>query len=205
MGRVTSRRRVLRIDGLNRTVRPDTLVVEEPLEIRVAGRPLAVTMRTPGHDFDLVSGFLAGEGVVRYPGDIRVMRYCAGTTDEEGNTYNVIDVELAEGVAAPDPSLERAFYTTSSCGLCGKASIDAVRTAVPWPPQPDGLADGAVVDASLLAELPDRLRAAQRVFDRTGGLHAAGVFTLDGRLLCVREDVGRHKAAGPPSSWPRRR
>ncbi len=182
MGRVTSRRRVLCIDGLNRTVRPDTLVVEEPLEIRVAGRPLAVTMRTPGHDFDLVSGLLAGEGVVRYPGDIRVMRYCAGTTDEEGNTYNVIDVELAEGVAAPDPSLERAFYTTSSCGLCGKASIDAVRTAVPWPPQPDGL-------------------AAQRVFDRTGGLHAAGVFTLDGRLLCVREDVGRHNAVDKVVGW----
>jgi FdhD protein len=201
VGRVTSRRRVVRIDGRGRTVRPDMLVVEEPLEIRVAGRPLAVTMRTPGDDFDLVSGFLAGEGVVRVPGEIRTMRYCAGATDEDGNTYNVIDVELADGVAPPDPSLERAFYTTSSCGVCGKASIDAVRTAIPWPQQPDGPADDVVVDAAVLAELPDRLRSAQRVFDRTGGLHAAAVFTLDGRLLCIREDVGRHNAVDKVVGW----
>ena len=108
------------------TTRPDTLVVEEPLEIRVNGRPLAVTMRTPGDDIDLVHGFLLTEGIIERVEDVSTARYCAGDVGE-GNTYNVIDVALAAGVAAPDVSLERSFYTTSSCGVCGKASIDAIR------------------------------------------------------------------------------
>ena len=197
MGRVTSRRRVVRIEGPDRTVRPDTLVVEEPLEIRLDGRPLTVTMRTPGDDFDLVAGFLAAEGVVRLPGDISTLRYCAGSTAGNGNTYNVVDAVLGPDVPSPDPSLQRAFLTTSACGVCGKASIDAVRTRAPWP-----LAerDGTLAQA-LVAELPDRLRAAQRVFDRTGGLHAAGLFGFDGRLLCVREDVGRHNAVDKVIGW----
>jgi FdhD protein len=197
VGRVTSRRRVVRIDGANRTIRPDTLAVEEPLEIRVGGDSLSVTMRTPGDDFDLVAGFLVSEGVVRLPGDIRTMRYCAGSTDDDGNTYNLIDVDLDEGVAPPGPSTRRTSYTTSACGVCGKASIDAVRTDAPWPP-PDG---GEAVAVEVLAELPDRLRQGQRVFDRTGGLHAAGLFTLDGRPLCVREDVGRHNAVDKVVGW----
>ncbi|MEU9446474.1 formate dehydrogenase accessory sulfurtransferase FdhD [Streptomyces sp. NPDC048304] len=190
MGRVTVRRRVLRIrDGVP-SGRPDTLAAEEPMEIRVGGHPLTVTMRTPGDDFDLAAGFLAGEGVVHTADDITAIRYCAGATADGGNTYNVVDVALAPGVALPTASLERNFYTTSSCGLCGKASLDAVRMASTWSVAEDPLRVGP----ELLARLPERLRAAQKVFDSTGGLHAAGLFTADGELLCLREDVGRHNA-----------
>ncbi|MDI3417380.1 formate dehydrogenase accessory sulfurtransferase FdhD [Streptomyces luteolus] len=190
MGRVTARKPVLRIrDGLH-TTRPDTLTVEEPLELRVGGRPLTITMRTPGHDFDLAAGFLVGEGVIHEAGDVAGIRYCAGATDDGGNTYNIVDVALAPGVAAPDASLERNFYTTSSCGLCGKASLDAVRTRTTWP-----VADAPLrISPDTLATLPEQLRAAQRVFDRTGGLHAAALFTPGGELVCLREDVGRHNA-----------
>ncbi|MFB8180500.1 formate dehydrogenase accessory sulfurtransferase FdhD [Streptomyces sp. NPDC055966] len=190
MGRVTVRRRVLRIrDGVP-AHRPDTLAAEEPMEIRVGGRPLTVTMRTPGDDFDLAAGFLAGEGVVHAADDVTGIRYCAGATADGANTYNVVDVALAPGVALPAASLERNFYTTSSCGLCGKASLDAVRMVRRWSVAEDPLSVGP----ELLAALPERLRAAQRVFDSTGGLHAAGLFTADGELLCLREDVGRHNA-----------
>ncbi|WP_353371411.1 formate dehydrogenase accessory sulfurtransferase FdhD [Mycobacterium sp.] len=196
MGRVTSRRRVIRLVGPGVTVRPDTLVAEEPLEIRVGGGPLTVTMRTPGHDFDLAAGFLVSEGVVRRADEVAGIRYCAGASDD-GNTYNVLDVMLSPGVPAPDPSLERNFYTTSSCGLCGKASLDAVRTTAAWSVRDDPLRLGAAI----VAELPDRLRAAQQIFARTGGLHAAGVFSADGRLLCLREDVGRHNAVDKVVGW----
>jgi FdhD protein len=196
MGRVTERRRVVRLrDGVV-TERADTLVGEEPLEIRVNGRPVAVTMRTPGDDFALATGFLVGEGLLARREEVARVAYCAGATDDGGNTYNVVDVRLADGVALPDGTLEkltRTVYTTSSCGLCGKASLDAVRATARWPlPLPAG--DGFPVDPAVLAALPDRLRAAQRVFDRTGGLHAAALFGTDGRLLDVREDVGRHNA-----------
>ncbi|MER5965273.1 formate dehydrogenase accessory sulfurtransferase FdhD [Streptomyces sp. NPDC002057] len=190
MGRVTVRRRVLRVREGDSSYRPDTLAAEEPMEIRVGGRPLTVTMRTPGDDFDLAVGFLVSEGVVHRAEDVAGIRYCAGATADGGNTYNVVDVGLAPGVAAPDASLERNFYTTSSCGLCGKASLDAVRTTAAWSVAEDPLRIGT--DA--LAALPDRLRAAQKVFDSTGGLHAAGLFTADGELVCLREDVGRHNA-----------
>ncbi|GAA0527205.1 formate dehydrogenase accessory sulfurtransferase FdhD [Saccharopolyspora thermophila] len=190
MSRVTARRRVLRIRDGAASQRPDTLAAEEPMEIRLDGRPLTVTMRTPGSDFDLAAGFLLSEGVVRQSADIAAIRYCAGATGDGGNTYNVVDVALAPGVAVPDQSLERNFYTTSSCGLCGKASLDAVRTTAPWTVAEDPLH----VEPETLTALPDRLRTAQRVFARTGGLHAAGLFTADGELLCLREDVGRHNA-----------
>ncbi|KOV55570.1 formate dehydrogenase [Streptomyces sp. AS58] len=190
MGRVTARRRVLRIREGTSSYRPDTLVAEEPMEIRVGGRPLTVTMRTPGDDFDLAAGFLVGEGVVHAAHEVTAVRYCAGATADGGNTYNVVDVALAPGVAAPDASLERNFYTTSACGLCGKASLDAVRTTAAWSVAGDPLRVGP----ELLSALPDRLRAAQKVFDSTGGLHAAGLFSGDGELLCLREDVGRHNA-----------
>ncbi|MFF0427133.1 formate dehydrogenase accessory sulfurtransferase FdhD [Streptomyces sp. NPDC004520] len=190
MGRVTRRRRVLRVREGGSAYRPDTLAAEEPMEIRVGGRPLTVTMRTPGDDFDLAAGFLVSEGVVRAAGDVAGIRYCAGAASDGGNTYNVVDVVLAPGVAAPDASLERNFYTTSSCGLCGKASLDAVRTTAAWSVAEDPLRVGPEV----LTALPDRLRAAQKVFDSTGGLHAAGLFSAGGELLCLREDVGRHNA-----------
>jgi FdhD protein len=117
-------------------------------------------------------------------------RYCAGATDEGTNTYNVVDVQLDPSVPAPHASLERNFYTTSSCGVCGKASLDAVRTSSTWKVADDPLR----VSPGVLAELPGRLRAEQQVFDRTGGLHAAGLFSAEGELLVLREDVGRHNA-----------
>lgn len=196
MGRVTERRKVIRIrDGVVST-RPDTLVAEEPLEIRLNGKPLAITMRTPGDDFALAAGFLVSEGVLAEQGDLQNIVYCAGATVDGSNTYNVVDVKTAPGVAIPDITLERNVYTTSSCGLCGKASLDAVRTTARWPIDDThgGAAPPVRLDPDLLAGLPDRLRAAQRVFDRTGGLHAAALFTEDGELLDIREDVGRHNA-----------
>ncbi|TQF06344.1 formate dehydrogenase accessory sulfurtransferase FdhD [Kitasatospora acidiphila] len=190
MGRVTARRRVLRFRDGAFSERPDTLAAEEPMEIRVGGRPLTVTMRTPGDDFDLAVGFLVSEGVLHRADQVAGIRYCAGATADGGNTYNVVDVALAPGVAAPDASLERNFYTTSSCGLCGKASLDAVRTTAAWTVAEDPLR----TTPEVLSALPDRLRAAQRVFEATGGLHAAGLFSADGELLVLREDVGRHNA-----------
>jgi FdhD protein len=190
VGRVTSRTPVLRIRGPVRATRPDTVAAEEPLEIRLAGTALAVTMRTPGDDFDLVHGFLATEGVIGSADDLAGLRYCNSVDDEGRNTYNVVDVDLAPGVAAPDTSLERNFYTSSSCGVCGKASIDAIRTKTRF----DVAGDPVRLPLEVLLALPDRLRAAQQVFDKTGGLHAAGLFTADGELVALREDVGRHNA-----------
>jgi len=192
MGRVTVRRRVAHIDERGTRTRPDTLAVEEPLEIRLSGTSLSVTMRTPGDDFDLVTGFLHGEGVVRAADDIRAMRYCADT-----DTMNVIDVALAEGVAPPEVSPDRSFLMTSACGVCGKTSIDAIRQRTRY----DVRADPARFDPALLARLPETLRAAQRVFDRTGGLHAAGLFDAEGTLLALREDVGRHNAVDKVVGW----
>ncbi|WP_043724306.1 formate dehydrogenase accessory sulfurtransferase FdhD [Kutzneria sp. 744] len=197
MGRVTTRRRVVRVVDGRVSARPDTLAAEEPLEIRVGGQPLSVTMRTPGHDFDLAAGFLVSEGVIGQTDELNAIRYCAGATVDNGNTYNVLDVSLAPGVPPPDPSVERNFYTTSSCGLCGKASLDAVRATSRWSVEFDELK----VDIDTVTTMPDTLRTAQLVFDRTGGLHAAGLFTRDGRLLCLREDVGRHNAVDKVIGW----
>jgi FdhD protein len=190
MGRVTARRRVVRIRDGVADHGPDTLAAEEPMEIRVNGRPLTVTMRTPGNDFDLAVGFLVSEGVVRAAADVATVRYCAGATADGGNSYNVVDVALAPGVPDPDPALARSFSTTSACGVCGKASLDAVRTTSTWTVDQDH----AQVSTGVLAGLPERLRASQQVFDRTGGLHAAGLFTTAGDLIDAREDVGRHNA-----------
>jgi len=190
VGRVTIRTPVLRIRGPVHTTRPDTVAAEEPLEIRLTGTPLAVTMRTPGDDFDLVHGFLTTEGVIRSADDVAALRYCNSVDGEGRNTYNVVDVHLAPGVAAPETALDRNFVTSSSCGVCGKASIDAIRTKTPF----DVAGDAARVPLEVLLELPDRLRAAQEVFAKTGGLHAAGLFTADGELVALREDVGRHNA-----------
>ncbi|SDW39479.1 FdhD protein [Amycolatopsis xylanica] len=198
MGRLTTRRRVVRLVEGVETVRPDTLTVEEPLEIRVGGKALSITMRTPGNDFDLAAGFLVSEGIVRSGTDILAIRYCAGATADGSNTFNVLDVLL--GVDVPPPAAERNFYMTSSCGLCGKASLDAVRTLASWPVADDPLH----VDPALLATFPDKLRAVQKVFDRTGGLHAAGLFDALGELLCLREDVGRHNAVDKVIGWATR-
>src|SRR5665213_4542823 len=153
------------------TIVRDSLAGEEPLELRVGGQSLAVTMRTPGADFDLAAGFLMSEGVLTRPEELSGMRYCAGATDGL-NRYNLLDLTLASGVAPPDDSVARAFFTTSSCGLCGKASIDAVRTRSAFSVRDDPLR----ITPARLASLPDRLRAAQDMFEQTGGLHAAGLF-----------------------------
>ena len=196
-GRLISRRPVLRITATTRESGPDALAVEEPLELRVAGRAIAVTMRTPGHDVELAHGFLLTEGVVGAREDIRTARYC-GSRDADGmHTHNVLDVDLAAGVPPPDTGVERNFYTTSSCGVCGKASLDAVRLKSRFSPADDPMR----VRSEVLATLPDTLRAQQRVFERTGGLHAAGLFTADGEPLVVREDIGRHNAVDKVLGW----
>lgn len=199
MGRITTRRSVLRIDleGTTRR-RADTLAVEEPLEIRVQGAPLAVTMRTPGHDVELAAGFLVSEGIIHDASGFRTAIHCGGPgTGGEENTYNVLDVALAPGAELPAADAARRFYTTSSCGVCGKASIDAVETVS----HHDVALDPLRIDAREIAELPRRLRAEQAGFDRTGGLHAAGLFDADGHLLVLREDVGRHNAVDKVVGW----
>ena len=202
MARVTQRRRVrrLRADGTQRD-RADVVAGEEPLEIRVGGRSFSVTMRTPGDDFDLAVGFLHGEGVVGSWADVAQIDYRSGIGADGLRDYNVVDVQLAAGVAPPDPSLERHVYTSSSCGVCGTASIESVRRTGAH----DLGEDAAVYPLPEVLALPDRLRAAQGVFDRTGGVHAAGLFlrSEDGALdlACLREDVGRHNAVDKVVGW----
>jgi FdhD protein len=188
----------------------DTLAVEEPLEIQLAYGPsnarsvksISVTMRTPGDDFELAAGFLMTEGVVRDSNDIDQIIYAAGSigeTPQENITAqtalpyqpgkNVVRVELAPDVTVSLANLERNFYTTSSCGICGKASLLALQTVCP--PRRKNTFQ---IEAGVLTSLPDRLRQAQNIFDRTGGIHGAGLFSSDGEILGVKEDVGRHNA-----------
>ena len=198
MGRVTTRRPVLRITADRATRRPDTLAVEEPLEIRIGGESLTVTMRTPGHDVDLVHGFLLAEGMIGGREDIAAVRYCDGVDESGANTYNVLDVALAPGVTIPEGTGRRAFTTTSACGVCGKNSLDEVRTRTRYPLKDAGTTS---IGTHTLAELPDTLRRHQQVFESTGGLHAAALFTPDGALLALREDVGRHNAVDKVIGW----
>ena len=176
------------------TRKRDALAVEEPMEIRLSwmvngtrrAEPLAVTMRTPGNDFELAAGFLHGEGVVSTASDLVELTYCTGPEEQE---YNVVEARLAAGRDFDPESVKRNFYATSSCGVCGKASLDAVGAqgcAV--------LPMDTVIEPDLVIELPDRLRADQGVFSRTGGLHAAGLFEPTGTSSIVFEDVGRHNA-----------
>lgn len=200
--RATKRYPVLRltVDGDERR-RTDTLAGEEPMEIRLAGAPLSVTMRTPGNDFDLVAGFLLSEGVVWAPEQIAAITYGPGVNPDGSASYNVVGVTLAPGVAPPDLSLERHVYTSSSCGVCGTASIEAVTKTSRHPVADEDLR----IPLPELLALPDRLRAGQGVFDRTGGVHAAGLFTVDdagaAELVCLREDVGRHNAVDKALGW----
>jgi FdhD protein len=165
----------VRVDGFT-----DEVAVEEPLEIRVDGRPLAVTMRTPGHDEELALGFLFGEGL------IEEARAVGPSVDLAANT-----VEVA-GPLTHDPAA-RSFYTSSSCGVCGKGALEEVAVAAPV------ARDGPSLPPELVAALPDRLR--QPTFERTGGLHATGLFTATGEPVCVREDVGRHNAMDKVVGW----
>jgi FdhD protein len=170
---------------------PDQVVTEEPMQIQMAGpgqepQPLAVTMRTPGHDFELAAGFAVSEGVAT-PADITSVSYCDSPTDPQRDRYNTVTVRLARRWDPPEHA--RQFAASASCGLCGKATIDQLEVACPVIPPTPG-----AIPASLIPELPESLRGAQRVFERTGGLHAAGLFDPAGGLLCLREDVGRHNA-----------
>ncbi|OXR47146.1 Sulfurtransferase FdhD [Nocardia cerradoensis] len=193
MSRVTARRPTRRITPAGIVSRPDTLAVEEPLELRVDGTALTVTMRTPGSDIDLLHGFLFSENIIESADDIVSARYCAGTDDEGRNTYNVLDIQLRRAV----PVQPRGFVTNSSCGLCGTTALDQVRTRSRF-----RLPTGSPrVDPAVLATLPDELRSRQTVFDATGGLHAAGLFTPDGTALVVREDIGRHNAVDKVIGW----
>jgi len=181
--------KVLAIHDGVRSERPDTLATEEPLEIRVAGpdgetQQVAVTMRTPGGDFELAAGFLFTEGLI-VPEDVSRVAYCDDLENEE-QRYNVVTVTLER--AFDVEKLRRNFYASSSCGVCGKATLDDIEVRCA------PVAPGPGVPVSVLVSLPEKLREAQKVFERTGGLHAAGLFTVAGDLVTLREDVGRHNA-----------
>ncbi|OBJ84813.1 formate dehydrogenase accessory sulfurtransferase FdhD [Mycobacterium asiaticum] len=197
MGHVTARRRVAHLSAGQAITRQETLAVEEPLEIRVNGTATTVTMRTPGSDFELAQGFLLTEGIIGQRGDVHTIRYCDGRGDDGVNNYNVLDVTLSADLPSPDLDLTRNFYTTSSCGVCGKASLDAVQLISRYSPGDDP----ATVAADTLRAMPDNLRDAQKVFAATGGLHAAALFGADGTMLAVREDIGRHNAVDKVIGW----
>jgi FdhD protein len=171
--------------------RSDQLATEEPLEIRLVSpqKTVAVTMRTPGADFELTAGFLYSEGVVSSRDDIDRISYCVDPDVDGEQRYNIVNVKLKEGLSPDLQPLERHFFTTSACGVCGKASLEALRLrGCPV------ISDGPEVSAEVIYSLPEQLRSAQRVFSSTGGLHAAALFDTQGQLLSVREDVGRHNA-----------
>ena len=187
VGQLVDSRRITRLDVSGegvRTERPDVLAVEEPLTLRVGGEVVTTTMRTPGQDIDLGLGWLVAEGCVRLPDDVVTAVACDTDT---------VDVTLAVGVTAPR---KRLSLTSSACGICGSDAIDEVLARLPAPAEaPPG------VEAQVLAGLPEALRCAQPAFGRSGGLHAAGLFTRDGQVVCVREDVGRHNAVDKVVGW----
>ena len=190
--RNTARVDIDRVSRASSRRRRDAVAVEEPLEIRIMTpvgdeHQVAVTMRTPGDDFDLAAGFLFSEGLLAGRSDVADLRYCA---DVEIQEYNIITVHLSETARFDPAELTRNFYTTSSCGVCGKASLEAIeiRGCAPVP------AEGPTVAAEIVRALPDALRSRQPVFERTGGLHAAGLFDTAGELRLLREDIGRHNA-----------
>lgn len=199
MARTTRRTPVVRFraDGTS-TARADVVAGEEPLEIRLDGAPWLVTMRTPGSDVELVHGLLLAEGLITRADQIRGVSYGPGVEAGGLFSYNVVAVSLDHdaGALPPAPASGRAVYVSSSCGICGTSSMDAVARPTTYPVAD---VDLPVPLATLLA-LPDRLRAAQAVFDRTGGVHAAGLF-VDGEPLVVREDVGRHNAVDKVLGW----
>jgi FdhD protein len=188
------------VDGTRVQRRSDQIVTEEPMEIRLAAggarRTVAITMRTPGADFELAAGFLYAEGVLTSREQVHQIGYCTDPDVDAAQHYNIVQVTLRDAVLPDLASLERHFYTTSACGICGRASLDALRQrgCAPIPP-------GLVIAPAILATLPDRLRAAQGLFDATGGLHAAALFDAGGQVVALREDVGRHNALDKLIGW----
>lgn len=194
-GAPTERIRLTEVRADRSTEREDEAAAEEPLEIRVvpgsgtdqAPYRIAVTLRTPGSDFELAAGFLVSEGLLHSPDEVTRISYC--TDPGELQQHNIVQVGLAAGVPFDRERFRRNFYTTSSCGVCGKAALDQVRASIPRPP-----VGQFRLASSVLGSLPGRIASAQRIFDRTGGLHAAALFRPDGQLVLLREDVGRHNA-----------
>jgi len=192
--------RIASFDGERIAPKFDRLATEEPLEIRLrAGdqtRTIAITMRTPGNDFELAAGFLYNEGVLASYESLLGISFCVDTSVDVEQRYNIVNVDLAAKTLPPIETLERHFLTTSACGVCGRAGIEALETR--------GIArieSDATIDPKVISALPDLLREAQGVFAKTGGLHAAGLFDLDGTLLAIREDVGRHNALDKLVGW----
>jgi FdhD protein len=178
-------------DGAVRSVQ-DSLAAEEPLELRIGGVPISVTMRTPGHDLELAAGFLLTEGIIESAGQISGIH---AVVPENGLKSNVVDVELKDA-SFDHASLQRNFFAASSCGICGKASIDAIRARDLRSPDRNFR-----VEPEMLCGLPDILRAEQAVFSQTGGLHAAALFDVNGELIALREDIGRHNAVDKLAGW----
>ncbi len=179
----------VRVEGARSRERSQPVVIEEPLEMRLNEQPVAVTMRTPGHDIELVLGFLVSEGIVEDPAAVLAIAHC----EQNPNVAEVHTQPDAPGVHPPAP---RNFYAASSCGICGKASLEAIRSRTA------GVhADTTALARTVLTALPERMRAAQILFEATGSLHAAGLFTAAGELLCLREDVGRHNAVDKVVGW----
>ena len=172
----------------------DYLAGEEPLEIRIGEHPLSVTMRTPGHDLELAAGFLFTEGLVQRREQF--LKLESAIPESASNNGNVVQVELTPDAAPDFDKMRRHFFAASSCGICGKASIESVRSRVLQPPNPDFR-----VAPELLLRLPDALRSSQNVFERTGGLHAAALFDSRGALMALREDIGRHNAVDKLIGW----
>jgi FdhD protein len=195
----TQRRTIVRVRNGRLTRDRDALVVEEPLEIRLALHsadgahiiPLTTIMRTPGEDFELAAGFLFSEGIVRERDDITTIRYCTGPDVDAESRFNTLTVDMRPGVQPDLTHARRMFYISSSCGVCGKASLEALRTRGCMPLPDD---DGVRIALPVLSGIDATLRRAQALFQKTGGLHAAALFTTDGDLLALHEDIGRHNA-----------
>lgn len=189
------------LDGNAQSRKYDRVVTEEPLELRLAAggtqRTLAVTMRTPGNDFELAGGFVYGEGIIRRHDEIAELTYCIDPAVDPAQRYNIVTIELRAGRAAPDfARFERHFTMSSACGVCGRAQLESLRELGAAP-----IVDGVCVAAELLYKLPERMREAQRTFATTGGLHAAALFDERGDMVALREDVGRHNAVDKVVGW----
>ena len=194
------RTQVWRVDGATTSVRSDSIATEEPLEVRVVAggqrQTVAITMRTPGADFELAAGFLYGEGLLSDPHALRRITYCVDPEVDSDQRYNIVNVELRAAELPELGSLERHFFTSSACGVCGKAGLEALHVrgcSIPT--------SAAWLTPSIVTALPEKLRAKQSVFHSTGGLHAAALFDASGELIASREDVGRHNAVDKLVGW----
>lgn len=196
----TSERPITRYTGVEAVRAHDDLVTEEPLELRLrAGtqmRTLAVTMRTPGNDFELAAGFCLNEGIIHERSEVSHISYCIDPEVDVEQRYNIVNIDLATRQLPDTTRFERHFAMTSSCGVCGRANLEAISASGVLP-----LSDDTVVSIETIYRLPGRMREAQRTFETTGGLHAAALFSPDGNLVALREDIGRHNALDKVIGW----